>query len=177
VHRIRQPPRCSLRNATTTPGPINSNVRSTSTPWSARNAPVGRPPFCACWRSSPTPSWSLKSSTTSTCPAMRPRWHLPACLRMSFLSWILSSQATTSSTLTIARHNPKTRSAQAAAHRNCRFRAHPPSHFLLIRCQSRTGPHRSIPSCLFVRKMDAHRPVSHPRKPPLFRNHCSLTSA
>jgi hypothetical protein len=55
------------------------------------------------------------------------------------------------------------------------FRTHPPSHFFLT-CQSRTGPDRSIPFRPFVRKMDAHRLVSHPRKPPLSRNHCSLTS-
>ena len=70
---------------------------------------------------------------------------------------------------------PPKRHLYCWAHRSSGFRAHPPSHFLLT-CQSRTGPDRSIPLRPFVRKMDAHRPVSHPRKPPLLRNHCSLTS-
>jgi hypothetical protein len=48
VHRPHRQRWRSFRNATGIPGPTNSNVPSTLTPSSARNAPVGRPPFCAC---------------------------------------------------------------------------------------------------------------------------------
>ncbi|MBU1411951.1 transposase [Myxococcota bacterium] len=66
----------------------------------------------------PAPPESPKSSITSASPAARPRWHLPGCLKTSSPSRTPSSQATTSRTLTAARHNQKIRSVPAAALRN-----------------------------------------------------------